>query len=182
MEQDSAPAQTTSDASRSRRRHRIVAVAFSMVVLIALLLVLRSKYSVPQSPVVGIWRQFQEQPCAGAWMQEERIHELVFAADGRFSVTFKPFCTYKDYWGRYSYDLPNGRITMKIEGGSAVPDDFDGEGIAMYQAGERTADGRETLDRLTLDGVWLGKGNSERTEKACKSAFGRIASGDVEAP
>jgi hypothetical protein len=179
MEQNSTPAQTTNDASRRTRSRRILAIAFSIVVLIALLLVLRGMYfgRAPQSPVVGIWRQSQEKPCTSAWIQEERVHELIFAADGRFSVTYKAFCDYKDYWGRYTYDRANGRITMQIDGGSTVPDDFDGEGMAMYEAGTR-----ETIDALTLEGVWLGKGNSERTEKACQIVFGRISSGDIEAP
>ena len=185
MEQNSAPAQTTSDVSSPTRRHRTYFIAFSIIALIALLLVLGGTYfgrSAPQAPIVGIWRQYQEKTCAGAWIMDERVHELVFAADGRFSVTYEPFCTYQDYWGHYTYDRPNGRITMKIDGGSAVPDDFDGEGIVIYLPGEHTADGTKTLDRLNLDGVWLGKGKSERTEKPCLMAFGRLQSGDIEAP
>ena len=71
---------------------------------------------------------------------------------------------------------------MHIDGGSTVPEDFDGEGITKYLPGERTADGQKTLDRLNLEGVWLGKGKSERTEKPCQMVFGRRASGDVEEP
>lgn len=80
--------------------------------------------------------------CPGA----ERVGELEFSPGNRFSVTYQPFETYKDYWGTYSFDPSSGRLAMSIEGGNFQPPDVDLEGTARLGS-----DGR-----LVLDGFYLG--------------------------
>ena len=59
---------------------------------------------------------------------ERSIGELEFRADGTFSVTWVPFETYRDYWGRYTLDLRTGRLNLQVETGNYVPPDVDGDG------------------------------------------------------
>lgn len=73
------------------------------------------------------------------------VGELEFGAENRFSVTFQPFESYKDYWGTYSFDSATGRLVMTVEGGNFVPRTLDLEGTARIENG-----------RLILDGMYLG--------------------------
>ena len=74
------------------------------------------------------------------------VLELVFAPGNRFSVTFRPFETYKDYWGSYTFDPRTGAIRLNAEGGNNVPPGLDLEGRAQLDAG----------GRLILEGLYLG--------------------------
>jgi hypothetical protein len=77
------------------------------------------------------------------------IGELVFDADGTFSVTWFPFEVYKDYWGSYTFDLATGAISLAIEGGNWIPPDF-------LLLKERHPRFRVEGGVLFLDGLWLG--------------------------
>ncbi|NQY38722.1 MAG: hypothetical protein HRT80_01345 [Henriciella sp.] len=74
-----------------------------------------SVYDPDQSPLVGYWRQEE-----GTCDEMTIIRELVFSADGTFSVTWEPFEAYKDYWGTYSYDAESGELSLEIESGNAL--------------------------------------------------------------
>jgi hypothetical protein len=58
------------------------------------------------------------------------VGELEFSGENRFSVTFNPFESYRDYWGTYSFDPATKRLTMTVEGGNFVPPGLDLEGTA----------------------------------------------------
>jgi len=112
------------------------------------------------SPVAGTWRQAQPAACtpaaAGAM---EPVRELELRRDGRFTVTFIPFETYHDYWGRYTYDARTGALTLRVEGSNKLSAGVDLAGTA------RVANGR-----LTLDGFWLGQPNPSPS-RACRYPF-----------
>lgn len=74
------------------------------------------------------------------------VRELVFAPGNRFSITFTPFETYKDYWGSYRFDPASGALSLSVEGGNNIPPGLDLEGRAQLDAG----------GRLILDGFYLG--------------------------
>ncbi len=94
-----------------------------------------------QAPaLVGTWAQ-AEAECARA----EPVRELVFTADGRYSVTWAPFETYKDYWGAWRYDAATGVLTLSVEGGNYQPSD-------RVLSGEVRADARQ----LSLGAISLG--------------------------
>lgn len=76
----------------------------------------------------------------------EPVRELVFAPGNHFSVTFRPFETYKDYWGSYSFEPATGTLRLNVENGNNVPPGLDLEGHAELDAG----------GRLILEGFYLG--------------------------
>lgn len=73
------------------------------------------------------------------------VGELEFQPENRFSVTYSPFETYRDYWGSYSFDPATKRLVLKVEGGNFVPSNLDLEGEAEMVEG-----------RLRLKGLFLG--------------------------
>jgi len=98
------------------------------------------------NPIAGTWTQSGPAQCTGAPdAAAEPVRELIIRRDGRFSATFTPFETYKDYWGTYTYDRSTGALNMRTVGGNHVPPRLDLAGTA------RVANGR-----LTLRGMWLG--------------------------
>ena len=96
--------------------------------------------------LTGRWSQRSVEGCRIA----EPVGELEFMPENRFSVTFRPFETYRDYWGTYSFDAATGRIALEVEGGNFVPPGLDLEGEA-----ERGATG------VVLKGLFLGSRQSE---------------------
>jgi hypothetical protein len=90
--------------------------------------------------IVGTWRQTDAE-CGLA----QPIRELIFEADGRYSVTWLPFETYKDYWGRYQYDPRAHTLSLTVEG-------------ANYRPPERALSGEARVEdrTLTLRGLSLG--------------------------
>ena len=98
------------------------------------------------NPIAGAWTQDGPAQCTGGAIPAEPVRELMIRRDGRFSVTFTPFETYKDYWGTYTYDRASGAVAMRAAGGNRVPSGMDLAGTA------RVANGR-----LRLQGVWLGQ-------------------------
>jgi len=114
-------------------------------------------------PLVNIWKQKAIVLCSSGKkvIPDEPIRELIFWADGTFSVTWHPFETYKDYWGSYSYDKKKGRIRFKVEEGGHIPADIDGEGYyAIRGTGE-----------LILKGIWLGSKMEETKPDVCSMIF-----------
>jgi hypothetical protein len=112
------------------------------------------------SPVAGTWGQAQPPACTPAAGGEmEPVREMELRRDGRFTVTFTPFETYRDYWGRYTYDARTGALAMHVEGGNRVPPGLDLEGTAHVANG-----------RLMLDGFWLGQPDPAHP-RACRYTF-----------
>ncbi len=118
------------------------------------------------NPLVGIWRQARATPCNGQAEEDRGIRELEFRADGGYSVTLDPFEVYKDYWGKFAFDLKAGTIKFTADGGNRVPTELDLEG------GFRLAD-----KVLTLDGISLWTKDGSRP--VCAMTFERP---DIEAP
>jgi hypothetical protein len=92
-------------------------------------------------------------------LAHEPVRELEFRAEYRFSVTFMPFETYRDYWGSYSFDPATKRIRLKVEGGNFVPPNLDLEGEAEL------ADGR-----LRLKDLFLGS-RDDAPQSGCTYVF-----------
>jgi hypothetical protein len=68
--------------------------------------------------IAGVWRQ-SDADCAGA----VPVRELIFRGDGTYSVTWTPFETYKDYWGRWRYEAKSHVLTLTADGGNYQPAD-----------------------------------------------------------
>jgi hypothetical protein len=94
--------------------------------------------------LTGRWSQRALEGCEAG----EPVGELEFLPENRFTVTFRPFETYRDYWGRYSFDPATRRIALIVEDGNFVPADLDLEGEAEHEAG-----------RLVLRDMYLGSRN-----------------------
>lgn len=105
--------------------------------------------------LTGVWSQQAVEGCDGL----EPVRELSFGPE-RFSVTFTPFESYKDYWGTYRFDPASGALRLTVEGGNSVPPGLDLEGSA------RLVDGR-----LVLDGMFLGDRNGRAPEGGCRYRF-----------
>ena len=121
---------------------------------------------VVSTPFDGIWRQASVS-CSDGRVPSEPVRELNFDA-GSFDLTFVPFETYKDYWGRYEVDRDRGRITFRKEGGNFIPDGLKLEG-AM------TLDG----NTLTIRDVWFGdRTPGAPASKGCDYVFSRYLGGE----
>jgi len=105
-----------------------------------------------RSPLVGYWRQEE-----GSCPEETLIRELVFAADGTFSVTWEPFESYKDYWGTYEYDIESGQLDLNVKTGNRPPKDVK-SGTVLLQD-----------DELTLETASFGRRFKEVDE--CRAPF-----------
>lgn len=108
--------------------------------------------------LTGTWAQRSVEGCG--WPAPAPVRELEFRPDGSFAVTFQPFETYRDYWGRYDFDPATGTLRMTVDGGNYVPPDLDLEGRA-----ERTG------DRLTLRDVYLGDRQGQPAAGSCVYTF-----------
>ena len=89
----------------------------------------------------GRYRSTQIDDCDGA-----EIGELEFG-DTDFSLTFRPFERYRDYWGRYAFDAATGALVLTITGGNTKMGVTELRGRAA-----KLGDGR-----LTIAGLNLGK-------------------------
>jgi hypothetical protein len=91
--------------------------------------------------LTGRYAQRSLEGCSAA----EPVRELEFRPENRFSVTFLPFETYRDYWGTYAWDADTGRLRLAVEGGNFVPPNLDLEGEAQLVDG-----------RLRIRDIFLG--------------------------
>jgi len=92
------------------------------------------------------------------------ISELVFSGDRTFSATWYPFEVYKDYWGFYTFDKPQGRVTMGIKDGSYIPAGFRGDGAYAI-----TTEGGKRV--LRLKGLSLGRYRTDTNPANCGGVF-----------
>jgi hypothetical protein len=116
-------------------------------------------------PLAGRWSQDGILSCAEPSViappdAESRIRELVFQPNGSFSLTWSPFGSYRDFWGRYVVEAD--RIRLVVDGGNFVPPD-------LVPGGPYDLDG----DRLTLR-FWTGSPAGARLN-GCGARFQRIA-------
>tara|TARA_R110002020_G_scaffold399971_1_gene609813 strand:- start:49974 stop:50561 length:588 start_codon:yes stop_codon:yes gene_type:complete len=88
----------------------------------------------------------------GTWAQSglacpelARVRELVFAPDGTFSVTWKPYESYQDYWGTYAFNSDTDELVLTIEAGNSIPDNVVLSGKVKL-----------TSDTLQLGNISLG--------------------------
>ena len=105
--------------------------------------------------LTGTWRQSAAVGCEAL----EPVRELEFGPD-RFSVTFTPFESYKDYWGGYSFDARTGALRMNVEGGNSIPPGLDLEGTARIEDGH-----------LVLESMFLGDRSGRVPEGGCRYRF-----------
>jgi hypothetical protein len=122
-------------------------------------------YTPEANPLVGFWQEAAQLACdTGAeFVPEVPIGELVFEADGTFSVTWVPFEIYKDYWGTYVFDLAQATLELTVDGGNHVPSDLDLSGSFRF----------DDQGRLLLTDIWLGEPGSAAAagERACGHRF-----------
>ena len=116
-------------------------------------------YDTDRFPLQGIWSQDRSQ-CGRRAIGELEISKA------RFSVTWQPFETYKDYWGTYDFEPAEegasaGRLSLRIEGGNYIPD--GAESLTL----EVSVDG-DTL--VVSEGSFGGEGYGART---CEAPFTR---------
>ena len=115
---------------------------------------MQSSGGAAQPAFVGSWRQ-TDADCAGA----EPVGELIFEAGGRYSVTWLPFESYKDYWGAWTYNARTRVLTLTADGGN-------------YQPMDRSLSGQVSADahQLTLGAISLG---SPQHGARCTAVFRR---------
>lgn len=100
------------------------------------------------NPLAGTWREAAQLPCSGSGekLPAEAMRELIFGADSTMSATWMPFEIYKDYWGKYRYELQSGSFALSEISGSYVPADLDPSGsFEIDENGD-----------LILKDMWLG--------------------------
>ncbi|HEX9948105.1 MAG TPA: hypothetical protein VGA98_11240 [Allosphingosinicella sp.] len=105
--------------------------------------------------LTGRYTQQSLEGCAA----HEPVRELEFQPENRFSVTFLPFESYRDYWGAYAFDSATGKLRLTVEGGNFVPSYLDLEGEAELSAG-----------RLRLKDMFLGS-RDDRPQSGCTYVF-----------
>ena len=112
---------------------------------------------------------------AGHWTQasascgDHRLEELEFTEDGRFSVTFIPFETRQDYWGRYVFDPATGALEMTVEGNNSS----DLAGVDLIGSAVFLPNGV-----LTFEGISFGKSPRAAPAQPCPRSFRRAHYGE----
>jgi hypothetical protein len=89
-----------------------------------------SVFNPTANPLVGQWSQ-SSSDCA----PEAVINELIFSADGTFSVTWMPFESYKDYWGRYDFDTETSELSLTVKSGNDIPEDVRSGTVRFTETG-----------------------------------------------
>lgn len=112
--------------------------------------------------LTGRWRQTDVE-CAEGPPPPEPIRELIVNAMGEYSVTWMPFETYKDYWGKARFDAAGRRLTLTVDGGNRPP-------VGAQLEGEASIDAE---GRLILDGFHLGPENHIGPAHRCRYVFTR---------
>jgi hypothetical protein len=82
------------------------------------------------NPLVGRWSQSSSNCAPGAV-----INELIFSADGTFSVTWMPFEAYKDYWGQYDFDPETSELSLTVKSGNDIPEDVRSGTVRLTETG-----------------------------------------------
>lgn len=126
----------------------------------------RLRIAPADGPVLtGLWRQTSV-ACASPDKPSEPVRELRINDDDTYSVTFIPFESRADYWGRVQYDPASGRIAFAIERGNTVP-----EGVRLIGAAALEGD-----DTLTLEAMHFGQPSGPAVGGECRYVFNRYGS------
>ena len=80
---------------------------------------------------------------------------------GDFSITYFPFESYRDFWGKAQFDATAGTLTMTTTGGNRVPANADLSGKATLTPG----------GQLILSDVFLSE--PQTTGGVCTYTFGK---------
>ena len=120
-------------------------------------------YRTQDNPLIGTWQEDKWLACSSELLvtPDQLIRELIFRADGTFSVTWQPFEIYTDYFGKYQYDMQNGSLELTIENGNYIPSDVDTSG-SFYIDGD---------NRLILKDLWLGSSRDSSSPAQCGHRF-----------
>jgi hypothetical protein len=116
-------------------------------------------------PLAGVWHEDRAAICEATRNAGSLpVGELMFDAEGRFSVTWEPFENRTDYRGTYRFDRASGALTLLIDTGNFVPGD-------ARLVGSAKIDGQ---GRLTLTDLYFGtpRGGSARPS-GCQLVFSR---------
>lgn len=98
--------------------------------------------------ITGYWREESKQ-CNGETPQAP-VNEFEIRDIGEFSITYYPFESYRDFWGKYDFDANSSALAMRIDGGNRVPTSATLSGKASL-----TPEGK-----LVLDGFFLSQPES----------------------
>ena len=117
-----------------------------------------------QAALAGKWSE-REVDCGDQSTPTRPVRELVFTADGHFTLTWEPFESYTDYWGVVFHDAASGILRMEVTDTNSNP-----PGPVLTGVAELAEDGR----RLILAGIDLGDGQRDHWGRRCRYVFGRI--------
>lgn len=109
--------------------------------------------------LTGAWRE-QSKVCTGETPQDP-VNELEFKDTGDFSITYFPFESYRDFWGKAEFDAKSGALAMTTTGGNRVPDSADLSGTVTLKD-EKT---------LILEGFFLSQ--PQTTGGVCTYTFAK---------
>lgn len=109
--------------------------------------------------ITGLWRE-QSKSCTGETPRDP-VNELEIKDIGEFSITYFPFESYRDFWGKAEFDYAAGTLAMTTTGGNRVPSNAKLSGKATL-----TPDGK-----LVLDGFFLSQ--PETTGGECRYVFAK---------
>ena len=118
----------------------------------------KAQFQVIGRDEVVLTGRYSQQGLEGCQVNDP-VGELEFTPGNRFSVTFQPFESYRDYWGSYSFEPATRRLALKAEGGNFVPPGLDLEGEAELVEG-----------RLVLRDMFLGSRGGE-PQQGCTYRF-----------
>lgn len=111
--------------------------------------------------LTGFWSE-SEVRCEGGFQPAQAVRELEFRDGGGFNLTYLPFESFVDYWGRFDWDRTTGTLTFEVTGGNNTP----GADLLRARASE---DG----GRLIVEGVFLGDARHAQAGQTCRYVFTR---------
>ncbi|WP_332678704.1 hypothetical protein [Brevundimonas sp.] len=117
-----------------------------------------------EAALEGKWSE-REVVCDDQSTHTRPVRELVFTADGRFTLTWEPFESFTDYWGVVVHDAASGVLRMEVADTNSNPPAQVLTGVAELTEGGR---------RLILSGIDLGDGQRHHWGRRCRYVFGRI--------
>ena len=89
------------------------------------------------TPLAGTWTEVGRIGCGGDGRRlgaDDPVRELELRGDGRFSATWHPFETYRDYWGTYRFDAARRRLSLDVVDGNDPPSQRTLESTAEVNA------------------------------------------------
>lgn len=123
-------------------------------------------YEPVATPLLGYWSETQRTSCTGEpFWPTNPVGELAFFDNGEFRVTWAPFELKFDYTGMFTHSPQDqggsGALALTVTGGSFVPNDLDGVGLATVNS-----DGV-----LVLTDMFLGTADGETPVFSCGHYF-----------